>query len=158
MAKIYFEDFSLGEKIRTKGRTITETDNMIFSALVSDFSELETNEEFAKTSPYQTRLVHGLLTLAITEGLLLRLRIFDSIEDAQYRELRDLKFTSPVRPGDTITVEFEVVAKDLDPNDGATGRVTLKRLATNQHGDTVCEAVTVYRLPLAAKMKEKSSN
>ena len=68
----YYEDVQIGEEFRSRTRTITETDVVAFASLSDDWSEVHISEEFAKGTAYGRRIAHGLLGLAITEGLKLR--------------------------------------------------------------------------------------
>ena len=73
MGKIrYYEDVAIGEEFRSRTRTITETDVVGFASLSDDWSEVHISEQFAKGTAYGRRIAHGLLGLAITEGLKLR--------------------------------------------------------------------------------------
>jgi acyl dehydratase len=68
----YFDEWILEEFTPT--RTITETDVVMFAAL-GDYNELHTSSEFGKGTPFGQRIVHGLLGLAISHGLIFRLGI-----------------------------------------------------------------------------------
>jgi acyl dehydratase len=68
----YYEDVEIGEEFVSQTRTITESDVVGFAALSDDWSELHISEEFARKAAYGRRIAHGLLGLAITEGLKLR--------------------------------------------------------------------------------------
>ena len=65
----YFDDFKMGEKIVTKGRTITEADIVLFAAFSGDWHQLHTNVEFAKNGPFGERIAHGFLVLSVASGL-----------------------------------------------------------------------------------------
>jgi 3-hydroxybutyryl-CoA dehydratase len=129
----YFEDFILGETFTTPGRTITDADIMDFAGVSGDFHSLHTDEEFAKRNIFHKRVAHGVLTLAITEGLWMRLGIFEESLMAFYG-IDELRFTKPVFIGDTIRATLTVgevrEKKDL-------GFVTLKNEVTNQNGEIV---------------------
>ena len=145
VGKVY-EDFDIGFKFQSEGRTVNTEDLTLFAGLSGDFNRIHTDEAFAKehSEPFRTRIAHGLLSFAISEGLLLRRGFFDGMEEAQFVELKDLKFSAPVFPGDTISVEFEIIGmRDSDnPNYGI---ITVRRTATNQKGETVLTAETAGR-------------
>lgn len=136
-----FEDFKVGDAFTTDGRTVTEADIVIFSGLVGDFYFMHTDEELAKETIYRTRVLQGLLTFAISEGLILRGGLFDSIEEAQFVDIHDLRFTGAVKPGDTVKVKVEITDKK-DSNRPGYGIITLRRTVTNQRGETVLTAET----------------
>ncbi|MDI6847093.1 MAG: MaoC/PaaZ C-terminal domain-containing protein [Candidatus Bathyarchaeia archaeon] len=74
IGKSYLEDFKVGEKIVSTGRTITEADIVIFAGISGDWSELHTNAEYMKNSPFGQRIAHGMLTLSIASGLAMQMR------------------------------------------------------------------------------------
>jgi acyl dehydratase len=103
----YFDDFQIGDKIVTRGRTITETDIVLFSAYSGDWHPLHTNVEFAKKGPFGERIAHGYLVLCVASGLM---PMEEMAVMANYGMDR-LRFLEPTRIGDTIHVELEVVEK-----------------------------------------------
>ncbi len=69
---LWFEDFVLGRTMRSPARTVTEADILTFAGLTGDFSELHTDELFARNTAFGGRIAHGLLGLAIAHGLICR--------------------------------------------------------------------------------------
>lgn len=104
---LYFEDFSVGQKVVTEKRTITENDIMTFAALSGDDNRIHTDPEFSKTTVFGRQVAHGLLGLAIASGLAWQTGILDGTVIA-FREINEWKFIKPVFIGDTIYVELEV--------------------------------------------------
>jgi len=129
----YFEEFNVGDKYTTPRRTVTETDIVLFAGLSGDYSLPHTDEEFCKRTPFKTRIAHGILTLAITSGLMTRLGLFEGTGLANLGSSE--RFIAPVYPGDTIYVELEVLKrKEMGKNKGMiTARVDTK----NQEGKVV---------------------
>ena len=66
---LYFEDFEIGVKLRTAGRTITEADIVTFAGLSGDFNQIHTNAEYAAGDTFGKRVAHGLLVQSIATGL-----------------------------------------------------------------------------------------
>ena len=64
----YFEDWEIGKAYESASRTITETDIVNFAGLSGDYNPLHTDEEFAKSNLFGTRVPHGLLILSISSG------------------------------------------------------------------------------------------
>ena len=62
---LYFEDFEIGVKLRTAGRTITEADIVTFAGLSGDFNQIHTNAEYAASDTFGKRVAHGLLVQSI---------------------------------------------------------------------------------------------
>jgi acyl dehydratase len=106
----YYEDLEVGEEYESPGRTVTETDIVNFAALSGDWSAVHSDEEYCRTSPYKTRIAHGLLGLALTEGLKQRIPAFVNV-----RYMASLywnyKFTGPILIGDTLRVRVRVASK-----------------------------------------------
>lgn len=129
----YFEDFSVGETFTTPGRTVTDADVTDFAGVSGDFYSLHTDREFAKRNIFHERIAHGVLTLAMTEGLWMRLGIFEETLVAFYG-IDELRFTKPVFIGDTIRVTLTVAEKREKKE---LGLVTLKNDVVNQNGENV---------------------
>jgi 3-hydroxybutyryl-CoA dehydratase len=129
----YFEDFIVGETFTTPGRTITDADITDFAGVSGDFHSLHTDEEFAKRNIFHKRVAHGVLTLAITEGLWMRLGIFEESLVAFYG-IDKLRFTKPVFIGDTIRATL-IVGEMREKEE--LGLVTIKNEVTNQNGEIV---------------------
>ena len=73
----YLDELNVGEDYITPSRTLTETDVVMFAAMSGDYNELHTSEAYMKGSQFGKRLVHGLLGLSISHGLIFRLGILD---------------------------------------------------------------------------------
>jgi 3-hydroxybutyryl-CoA dehydratase len=129
----YFEDFVVGETFNTPGRTVTDADIADFAGVSGDFYSLHTDEEFAKRNIYHKRVAHGVLTLAIAEGLWMRLGIFEETLVAFYG-INELRFVKPVFIGDTIKATLTVGEKRERKE---MGLVTVKNVVVNQNGETV---------------------
>jgi acyl dehydratase len=107
MTGMYFEEFSVGQKIVSAARTVTESDIRSFAGLTGDHNRIHTDEEFAKGTPYGQRIAHGLLGLSMAVGLLMQTGILEDTVIA-FREILEWKFVKPVFIGDSIHVVVEV--------------------------------------------------
>ncbi len=107
MAGKYFDEYEVGDEYLTPTRTLTETDVVMFAAMSGDYNELHTSEEFVRTSQFGRRLVHGLLGLAVSHGLLFRLGLFEKTAIA-FLGIESWRFEAPLFFGDTIRVRLEV--------------------------------------------------
>jgi acyl dehydratase len=118
MYPLYFEDLTVGQKLVSAGRTITEADIVMFAGLSGDYSPIHTNEEWCKnSSQFKRRVAHGMLTASIASGLIFRLGFLDGTGMAHLGTT--MKFTTPVFAGDTIHVELEILSKkDVDQTRG----------------------------------------
>src|SRR5262245_6723806 len=129
----FFEQIEIGEEYESPGRTVTETDVVMFAGLSGDFNVLHTDAEFMKGSIFGERIAHGLLVLAMQAGLFNRAT--RPYATAAFTGLR-WKFKGPVKIGDTIRVRASVVAKrDGDKPD--VGPIRLARKVASQGGEGV---------------------
>jgi acyl dehydratase len=137
-ARRYFEEIEVGEEYESPGRTVTETDLVIFAGLSGDYNVVHTDAEFMKQSSFGERIAHGLLGLAIQSGLLTRaMRPYATVALGGLR----WKFKAPIRIGDTIRVRARVAAK-REAAKPDRGVVVLERTVLNQRGETVQEGET----------------
>ncbi len=133
---LFFEEFQLGQKLETVGRTITETDVVNFAALSGDYNRIHTDAAYAAATPFGQRIAHGLCVSAIASGLMVRTNIMEGTVLA-FREINEWKFSRPVFFGDTIHVQSEVVELKALPRLKG-GAVTIKLDVVNQKGE-VCQ-------------------
>lgn len=116
-----FGEVEIGETLVGTSITITDAQVVLFAGLTGDYYHLHMNEEAAKQSPFGTRIAHGPLTFVIGLGMIAR-------EMSQWAVAAALgfdstRFLAPVKIGDTITPEAEVVGKT---DKGNRGIVSLK--------------------------------
>lgn len=105
-----FDNYQLGEKITTSSITVTESHIVNFASYTGDFYPLHMDEEFAKVSMFKGRIAHGPLIFSLSVGLVGMTGYFkDSI--IAFVGGDEMRFFSPVKIGDTIRVEVEVVDK-----------------------------------------------
>ena len=105
----YFGEFEIGESVESAGRTITETDVVLFAGLSGDYNQLHTCSEYARETLFGERIAHGLLGLSIASGLASRLGFYEGTAEA-FTGL-EWKFRGPIKIGDTIRARFEVRRK-----------------------------------------------
>jgi acyl dehydratase len=144
---LYFEEFEIGQRFTSVGRTITESDIVNFAGLSGDFTLIHTDAEYSKTTPAGQRVAHGLLGLAIASGLAVRTGVLEGTV-IYFREISEWKFVKPILIGDTIHVEMSVVeTKDLRRMGG--GAVTIDFEVKNQHVETVMKGA--WRVLVASR-------
>ena len=129
----WFEEIEVGEESESPGRTVTETDLVIFAGLSGDYNVLHTDAEFMKSSIFGERIAHGLLGLAIQSGLFSRAGV--PYATLGFGTLR-WKFKGPIKIGDTIRVRGRVTAKKEAPEPDR-GVVTVERQVLNQRDEVV---------------------
>ena len=132
---LYFEEFSVRQKVVTEKRTVTENDIMTFARVSGDDNRIHTDPEFSKTTIFGRLVAHGLLGLAIASGLAWQTGILDGTVIA-FREVKEWKFIKPVFIGDSIYVEMETIETKALPRIGG-GSVTITLEVKNQN-EEVC--------------------
>ena len=113
---LYFEEFEVGQRFYSAGRTITESDIVSFAGLSGDYNQIHIDAEFSKETPYGQRIAHGLLVTSIASGLIAQSGLIEGTVLA-FREINKWKFATPTYIGDTVHVETEI-----------TGTKALRRL------------------------------
>ncbi len=153
---LYYEEFEVGQTFEHEpGRTITESDNVMFCAMTMNNQPLHLDEEYAKETLFGERVVNGLLTFSLAVGL----SVPDLTEGTIVANLGydDIRHPKPVYHGDTIRVRSEILSKRLTSKPGR-GIVEVETTVTNQDGAVVCEfkrtAMVETQDPDAVKPKE----
>lgn len=130
----YYEDLEMGEEFLTPGRTITEADVVTYAGFSGDYNPLHTDEEFARTTVFGRRILHGPAAFCIATGLVARLGLVDGTAIAFLGMTWDLK--APIFIGDTIRVRERVLEKRPTRKPGR-GIVTFEVEILNQRGEVV---------------------
>ena len=126
-----FEEFKEGQTFLSPGRTITETDVVMHSAMTSDWNELHTNKEHAKKRDFGERIVHGPMTFVQAIGMVMRIGILERTAYA-FLGMNYMDLPNPVHIGDTVSLEIEVAeTKSLDSRDDV-GLVVFETEMTTQ--------------------------
>lgn len=136
---LYFEEFEIGQRMSTAGRTITEADVVNFAGVSADYNLIHTNIVYSADSFYEQRVAHGLLVLSVASGLAMRTGVMEGTVIA-WRDIRDWRFSQPVFIGDTVHVELEVVETKPIPRLGG-GQVNLGVKIFNQDDKTVMKGI-----------------
>ncbi|MBV8165158.1 MAG: MaoC family dehydratase [Alphaproteobacteria bacterium] len=129
----YYEDFEVGQRIQTYGRTITDADHALFCALVGYHVPLFIDEEYAKKTRFGGRICPSSLIMSIstamTESLFRTTVIAQTAAD-------NGRFFLPVKPGDTIRTEVEVLEK-RETKSPRSGVVVFRDHVLNQRDEEV---------------------
>ena len=129
---IFFEEYEMGSKRTTHGRTITETDFVVHAGQTGDFFPHHMDAEWCKTQPFKQRIAHGTLIFSIGIGL-----TASEINPEAFSKGYDrLRFVKPVFIGDTIHSEVTISEKS-DTKKPEYGSVTEHVEVINQHGEVV---------------------
>ena len=141
----YFEDFKVGEVFRTPGKTMTEGAIAMMVGLGGFTVPLFNDEEYARQTPFGSRIAPGRLTLFVMGGLEEQIGIYDETVIALVG-LDKVRFKAPLRAGDTIHVAFEVIdLKETSKPD--RGIMVHQSKCLNQRGEVLieCEATHLMR-------------
>jgi acyl dehydratase len=140
MPGLYFEQVSVGQRfVHEVRRTVTETDNILFSSLTFNPAALHIDYEAASKTEFGKPLMNSLFTLGLVIGL--------SVQDTTFGTtvanlgMTDTTFPKPVFAGDTIRVETRVM--ELRPSKSRPGQgiVTFEHLGINQRDEIVCRTL-----------------
>ena len=138
MEKNYFEDYTVGEKFVSPGRTITESDITAFAGLTGDWHELHTNKQYADKTIFGERIAHGMLVFALGSALGLRLGkyVLTPRSFIALYGFESVRFVNPVKIGDTLHLETEV--KEMVEKDDKRGLFTTENVIKNHRGEDCC--------------------
>jgi acyl dehydratase len=133
----YFDEWQVGDRIQhAVARTVTETDNLLISALTHNPQPMHLDAEAAKDSEFGQILVNSCFTFSLTVGI--------SVGDTTLGTLianlgfDEVKFPKPVFYGDTLRIESEVAAVRESASRPTAGIVTWEHRAINQRDEVVC--------------------
>lgn len=144
MSGLYWEEWEIGKVFESSSRTITEADIVLFSGLSGDYNPLHTDEEYCKKTTFGGRIAHGPLVYAIAAGLLFQLHLYDDTIIA-FLGFENLRFTKPVKPGDTIRAQVKVVEK-RETSRSDRGLIKRELQVLNQRGEVVQEGIQNFLL------------
>lgn len=146
----FFDEWQVGERITHQpSRTVTETDNLLFSAMTHNLQPLHLDAEAAKASEFGQILVNSTFTFSLAVGL--------SVADTTVGTLvANLGFDKVVTPkptfiGDTLTCTSEVIDMRESASRPGQGIVVFKHEMTNQRGETT---LSMQRTTLLKKRPE----
>ncbi|WP_445191385.1 MaoC family dehydratase [Sphingomonas sp. Tas61C01] len=148
MAGRHYDQWSVGDRIvHDIRRTVTETDNLLFSTMTHNPQPLHLDAEAAKASEFGRILVNGTFTFALMIGL--------SVGDTTLGTLvanlgyDKLVMPHPVFIGDTMRAETEVVELRDSKSRPTAGLVTFRHVLTNQRDEIVCQCLRTALLSRA---------
>ncbi|MEF8784971.1 MAG: MaoC/PaaZ C-terminal domain-containing protein [Haloarculaceae archaeon] len=133
----HYEDFEEGKEFISVGRTVTESDFVMHSALSGDWTELHTNKEYAEEQDFGERIAHGPMTFVQATGFVYRTGIVERTAYA-FLGMNYMDLPNPVNIGDTLQLEM-VVSNKKEVGRDDVGLVVLDTEMENQDGTTVFE-------------------
>lgn len=137
---LWFEEFEVGTIYEHRpGRTVTEADNVLFTTLTMNTQPLHLDAfDSSQQEPFHERLVNSMFTFSTLVGLSVsQLTLGTIVANLGFSEVT---FPAPVRIGDTLYAETEVIGKRPSSSRPGEGVVQLRHIARNQHGEIVASA------------------
>ncbi len=140
----YWDDATEGDSCTSPSYTVTEARINAYAELTGDFTPVHIDEAYAKTTPFGTRVAHGLLGLSIADGLKTQ---------SDYRFVPgmslgwDWAFVLPIKIDDTVHVRFSVTGLLVSNSRTGWGIVVLPSELINQHGQVVQKGVHKLMIP-----------
>ncbi|WP_133364652.1 MaoC family dehydratase [Qipengyuania sediminis] len=133
----FFEEWQVGDRIEHPiRRTVTETDNLLFTTMTHNPQPLHLDIEAAKASEFGQILVNGTFTFALMVGLSVgETTLGTLVANLGYDKL---VMPKPVFLGDTLHATSEVIALKESKSRPGAGIVTFLHEALNQRGEVVC--------------------
>lgn len=133
----WFEELPVGLVVHhALTRTVTETDNVLFTTMTMNPQPLHLDAEFAAGTEFGQRLVNSMFTVALLVGMTVpELTHGTTVANLGFEEI---VFPSPVFHGDTIHAETEIVAARPSSSRPDAGIVTFEHRAFDQRGTVVC--------------------
>jgi acyl dehydratase len=136
MAGLYYEELEVGQQFaHVMRRTVTEADNVFFSALTHNPAALHLDEEYCKGTEFGQRIVNSAFTL----GLMVGISVGDTTLGTTVANLGwdAVRFPKPVFHGDTLRIESEVLSKRDSAKRPDNGIVVFAHRAFNQRDELV---------------------
>lgn len=136
MAGIWFDEMEVGQVIQHAiRRTVTETDNVLFTCMTHNPAQLHLDEEYMKGTEYGTRIVNSCFTLSLMVGISVNdTTLGTAVANLGWDEVR---FPAPVFHGDTLRIETEIVGLRESKSRPNAGIVTFEHRAYNQKDEVV---------------------
>lgn len=130
-----YQDFAVGQVWQHHwGRTITESDNVLFSTATCNWNPMHLNVEYARAHGHPGVVVNPMLVLCTVVGM--------SVEDLSegggpFLGVDECRFHAPVYPGDTLTAQSTVEEMRMSASRPDSGIITWYTEARNQRGELV---------------------
>ena len=133
MAGLYFEEFTIGQTVKTAGRTISEDAIFSFAGLTGDYNQIHTDAAFASKTQFGQRIAHGLLGM--------------SISVLAFREINEWKLVKPFLIGDTVHAVLSIAEMKALPRIG--GGSLIAHVEVRNQNDEICQRGSLNLLVLS---------
>lgn len=138
MRGLYYEELTAGLVVEHAiRRTVSEYDNVLFSAITHNVAPLHLDAEYSKTTMYGQRLVNSLFTLGLVCGIVVaETTLRTTMGNLGFEEV---KFPKPLLFGDTVRVRTEVIDRRESKKYPDAGVVFFRHIGLNQRNEIVCD-------------------
>jgi acyl dehydratase len=142
---LYFDEVQVGASCISPSYEVTEARVMAYAELTGDFTPVHTDEAYAKTTPFGTRVAHGLFGLSIADGL-------KTTSDLLFQPGMSLgwewSFAAPIFLGDSVRVKFHVASKRESKSRPGWGILVLPSELINQRDEVVQKGEHRVMIPM----------
>lgn len=137
----YLDDFNVGEVFKAPGFTLSEGQILEF-ALTYDPQPIHIDAQAAAQSPYGGLIASGFQTLGLCFRMVIQSGVFETVSMGG-PGIDELRFLAPVRPGDTIRAEAEILEVTPSRSKPDRGIMKIGYRGYNQHGDKVISFIVI---------------
>ena len=147
-SELYFDDAKVGDECISPSYVVTEARINAYAELTGDFTAVHVNEEYAKTTPFGTRVAHGLFGLSIADGLKTQ---------SDYRFVPGMSlgwswdFVLPIKINDTVHIKFHIGSARLSKSRPGWGILVEPVELINQRGEVVQKGEHRVMIPCRPK-------
>ncbi len=145
----YFDDLLPGQHFSTPGMTVSETMILDFARLY-DPQPFHIDAKAARDTEFGGLIASGFHTLSLSFSLFFRLGVF-ARANLGSPGMEETRWLRPLRPGDTIRAEAEVLAVKASQSRPDRGVVTMRHDTFNQHGELILSVICLHRLKRRAE-------
>jgi len=142
---LYWDECAVGDACEFGAYEVTEARVLAYAELTGDFTPVHIDEEYARSTPFGTRVAHGLFGLSIADGLKTQapMRFVPGMSLGW-----EWSFVGPIKLGDTVRIRFHVGSKRRSNSRPGWGIVILPSELINQDGVVVQKGEHRLMIPL----------
>jgi len=133
---LYYNDLEIGAVFRSGGRTVTETDMMMFCMQSGDWNPIHCNSAFAAKTRFGQRIVPGLFGLSLITGAMSQWGVFEESAIAMLN-IRDWVFKAPLLVG--VTIYVEMLIEDKRPTSRKDAGIVVRKFHLLSENDEVLQ-------------------
>lgn len=152
---LFFDDFRPGLAFASAGRTVSQAMLDMFSGVTGDFSDVHTDAEVMRRTPFGAPIAHAILSLGVLQGLMWQSGYVRNTAMATLG-WEELRWPRPVYAGDTVTARWVIETVRRSRSHPEAGILTERCTLTNQAGEQVLGGVHVLLVRRASGPPDQS--